>query len=96
MLSKNAVHEELGFVAEGLAQAVVEIREQGNRRTLSVEVSQLQPLAHEVAHERLGAPVCEHAPYLLVEDGGVAEPAGGSDIEQLIVRNAAPDEEREP
>ena len=61
-----------------------------------LEVSQVEPLAGEVRHQRFGARIVEHAPHLLLEHRRVLQPALLGQVEQLLVRNAAPQEERQP
>ena len=61
-----------------------------------VEVAQIQPLRREVVDQRLGALVGQHAAHLLLEHRGVLEAPVHRGIEQLVVGNAAPQEERQP
>ena len=65
------------------------------RRNL-VELAQLQPLAGEVLDEALRAVVGEHPLDLCREHGGLVQLAGRGYGEQLVVGDAAPEEEREP
>ena len=80
----------------GLAQVVVEVREDVRVGLEASQVAQVQPLAGEVAAQGARALVLEHAPDLLFEHGRILQLAGRRDRQQLIVGNAAPDEERQP
>ena len=55
-----------------------------------------EPLIGEVVDERARTRVGQHAPDLLVEHRGVAKLVLRGEVQQLIVRNAAPQEERQP
>ena len=56
----------------------------------------MQPLRGEVVDERPRSRVGQHAPDLPLEDRRLVQLAGDRHVQQLIVRNAAPQEEREP
>ena len=58
-------------------------------------VAQRQPLAREVADQGLRPRVGEHALDLCLEDGRDAQLPALGHVEQLVVRNAAPEEERQ-
>ena len=61
------------------------------------DAPQVQPLRREVVHERGGrARIGEHAAHLLFEDRRLGELAALGEIEQPLVGNAAPEEERQP
>ena len=86
----------LRLLAHRLADVVVEVREQQHVRRDLVQVAELQPLAGERRHQRVGALVGDHAPHLRLEDAGRAQLAGNREVQQLVIRNAAPQEERQP
>ena len=92
MLAKK----QLGLAAERLADVVVEVREQQQVRRDLVQVAQLQPLTGERVHQRVGARIGDHAPHLRFEHARRAQPAGDRQVQQLVVGNAAPEEERQP
>ena len=46
--------------------------------------------------KRVGAPVGQHAPHLLRQHGRVLQLPARRDVEQLVVGNAPPQEERQP
>ena len=58
-----------------------------------LELAQEQPLPGDVVHQRLSARIGQHPARLLLEHRGIGEPAGAGQLQQLIVRNAAPEEE---
>src|SRR5262245_66533022 len=62
---------------------------------MALEVPQVQPLAGEVAAKGPRALVGEHSFDLLIQSGWIPELALRGQTEQLIVGNAAPDEERQ-
>ena len=91
------VEEQLGFLDEGAPQIVVEPRKLpvhiGRQQP---DVAGLQPLTEEVVHQRGAcARVGEHPPHLPVEHARIAECPAHRDAEQFIVRDAAPQEERQ-
>ncbi len=63
----DAVDEQLGLLAHGLAQVVVEIRELRGHRGLRRQSAQAQPLSGEVDHQLIGARVGQHALDLLLQ-----------------------------
>ena len=65
-------------------------------RLVHGHVADVQPLAGEVVHERLRALVREHPLHLLLQHRRVAERLLHGKRQQLVVRNAAPQEERQP
>ena len=62
----------------------------------ALQVPQLQPLAGEVGDQRLGARIGQHPAHLRRVHARVAQPALLRQAQQLVVRNAAPEEERQP
>ena len=83
-------------VLHGVAQVLVERGEDGRVRRHVADLVQLEPAVDEVAGERGGPRVGEHAAHLHVEDGGPRELAALGEGEQLVVGDAVPQEEREP
>ena len=96
VLAHHAVDEHLRLLPEGLAEVVVEVREDAHVRRDRVEVAQVQPLPGEVGHQVARARVGQHPPHLLRQDIRIPEHAPLGQIEPLIVRDAAPQEERQP
>src|ERR1700722_11887891 len=95
VLADDAGKKQLRLAREGLPQIVVEIRKDVRVRSNPLQVPQLQPLPGEVADERVGARIGQHALDLLRQDPGPMKPLLTGHGQQLIVRNAAPQEERE-
>ncbi len=60
-----------------------------------IELAQVEPLAGEVLDEGVCLRVREHALDLLIEHLRIAQPSFGRNVEQFIVGNAAPQEERQ-
>ena len=63
---------------------------------LVFKIPQVEPLAGEVLDERVRARVVEHAPHLLAQRRGLVELVVDGEREQLVVGDAAPEEERQP
>ena len=59
------------------------------------QIPQIEQLRSEVADESVGSRVGEHAPHLLLQHTGIAELLLTGEVDQLVVRNAAPEEERQ-
>ena len=90
--------EQLGLAPEAPARR--SLSKSGNSSEFGAmfsQVAQVQPLAGEVLDERVGLRIGEHAPHLRLEHCGLAaaRPAAAS-VEQRVVRDAAPEEERQP
>ena len=96
ILAHHAVEEELGLLPERLTQVVIEVREETRVRTDRLEIAQPQPLSGEVGREVERAPIGEHSARLLLELLRAAELAANRRVEQFIVGDAAPQEERQP
>src|SRR5207249_11817514 len=78
-----------------LSQRLVERQRVGFTRSGRREISDEQPLSAEIVCQALRSGVGEHASDLLLEDRGVLERASRRRVEQLVVGNAAPEEERQ-
>src|SRR5690606_5869071 len=94
-LAQNAVEEELRLPPEGLPQVVVEIRILVDDGLVTVEVAEREPLSREILGERLRARVLDHAAHLRLEHLRVRQLVAFRELEQLVVRHAAPKEERQ-
>ena len=80
-----------------VAQVLVELRIQRRRRARRRR--SLLSSSHWLA--KLSTSACErgsreHAPHLLLEHGRIAQRSAHRRVQQLVVRNAAPQEERQP
>src|SRR5262245_49657278 len=95
VLVQNALNKEFGLAAERLPQSLVEVWEDVGVRRDGLKISEVQPLPAEVADEGLRARVVEHPAGLLSQDELVFQFALLGQIQQLVVRDAAPQEERE-
>ena len=91
----DAAEEQLDFALIGGAQVVVEIREQVHHRLAGLQRPHTQPLAGEVGDQRIGLRIGQHAPHLLLQHRRVLQLALRGEVEQFIVRHAAPQEERQ-
>ena len=91
----DALEEHLGFALHRLAEVVIEVREDVGVGLEASQVAEEQPLSGEVAPERPRAFVLEHAANLLLDDRRFAQSSRDRQVQQLIVGDAAPEEERE-
>ncbi len=95
-MAQHVADEELGLALERTAQRHVVIGEQEDVGVLGLDVAKIEPLRGEVRDHRLGARVGEHSVHLRAQHAGLVEPPVERRLEQLVVRDAAPKEEREP
>ena len=95
ILAQDVLEQEFRLLAEGLPQVVVEVGEQAQVRGDRLQVAQVQPLAREVGHQAPRARVGQHAEGLSFEHLGFAQLAALRQVEELVVRDAAPEEERQ-
>ena len=63
-------------------------------RLRELQIPQVQPLPGEIVHQRRGAVVGQHPPHLAFEHTRLRERAVLDALEQLVVQNTAPQEER--
>ncbi len=96
ILAQDALEKELGLLPEGLPEIVVEVRKQPHVRRDRRKIPQLQPLRCEVGHQGSRTLVGEHPPHLPLERRRLMERFGRREVQQLVVWNAAPEEERQP
>ncbi len=92
VLAQHGGEQQLRLAAKCVAQVRVEVRILG--REIG-ELAEIEPLAGEVLDEPLRARVGEHARDLCGEHRRIVELAGGREREQLVVRDAAPEKERQ-
>ncbi len=90
VLTQHGIQEQIGFLAECLPQAIVEIGEQQFVRLLRFDVAQIEPLLREVRHHRFRPVVGQHAMNLAIEHRRVFQLALRGPGEKLIIRNTAP------
>ena len=72
------------------ADVAVDVAEHERIGRQARELAQAEPLEREVRRERLGARVGEHALDLLLQHGGIGEPIGRGELEQLGIGDRAP------
>ena len=92
MLSKNSSDSRLRPLPQLVVPVGIEDAVGRGRR----QVAQIEQLLGEVRDQRVRPRVGEHAPHLLLEHASAAQPPLRRDGDQLVVRNAAPQEERQP
>ena len=96
IFAENAACDELRFTAEALAEVLVEILISLRIGEYGRQVPEKQPLADEIRDERVGARIRQHPADLLFQDFRIAKLAAAGHFEQLVVRDAAPQKERQP
>src|SRR6185436_19656182 len=95
-LAHDALEEQLGLLTERLTQVVVEAGEQPHIRIGGREVAQVKPLLGEVIDQGARTVVRQQAANLPIEDRGRAELSADRGVQQFVVRDTAPEEERKP
>jgi len=95
ILPDNAVEEELSLADECVGERRVPVREKEAVGPHFLHVLQPQPLRRETRRERERPRIRHHARDLFIEDRRVAERAISRGFEQLLIRQRAPQEERE-
>ena len=95
VLAQDAAEKELRFSPHRLAQAVFEIGEEKALRLQRSQVAQVEPLSGEVGDECVRARIREHPSHLLLEHVRIPEPSARREVNQFVVGNAAPQEERQ-
>src|SRR5713101_1432782 len=89
-------NEELGLLLHRRSQVLVKLVKKIGIWRDAVHVSDHEPLTGEIVHQRsCGAWIGQHSPHLRLEDSGRTESAALGQIEELVVRNAAPQKERQ-
>src|SRR4029453_2820959 len=91
----DALEEQLHLTDHRPAQVVVEVRELERVRYLVAKIAEIEPLSREIAHERFGLWIRQHAPNLSIEHCRILQLTALGHVEQRFVRNAAPQEERQ-
>ena len=90
----HALEEQLRLPTHRLPQVLVEVRKLDGIGRGAGEVAEIEPLPSEVVDECSRARVPQHPPHLRVEHARVGKAPLRRLIEQLVVGNAAPQEER--
>src|SRR5215470_12560583 len=96
IVAYNVCKEEFGFPAEGLAYIIIEIREHQKIGRDLIQIAQLKPLSGKSRHQAVRSLVSNHAPHLCPEHSRLMQPAGDGEIQEFVIRNTAPEEERQP
>src|SRR5690606_1546802 len=86
----------LDLAPEGLAQRAVEVREELDDGLAGLHAADVEPLAREVFDEGLLARVGDHAFDLRSQHVWLVQAVGRAELDVLLVRDAAPEEERQP
>src|SRR5207244_13098328 len=80
---------------EGLTQIVVEVKEQFRTGSEARHVADVEPLAREVARQRIRERIGEHPRHLVFEYGRIVKRLLLRDAQELVIWDAAPQEERQ-
>src|SRR5690606_40867768 len=92
ILEKNARDEELELLLEALAEVVIEFRKHDRIGIDLRDAAHVEPLEREVRDERARLRVFQHPPHLPREHAGLRKAPLLGKLEQLVVRDAAPQE----
>src|SRR5262249_16779599 len=96
VLADDAFKEQLSFAPHRATKTFIEIRKQGDIGRDRRQVAEVQPLCGEVVDEGLRPRILQEPPHLALEHLGSSQFPAAGEIQELIVRNAAPQKEREP
>src|SRR5262249_400500 len=96
ILAEYALKKQFCFAAKGLTQTLVKIGKRIRVWSDGLQVSKLKPLAAEIADESLRARIVQHAARLQFQHRRVFQLSLFRNIQQLVVRDAAPKKERKP
>ena len=96
VLPHVVVKQQLRLPPERLAQVVVELGKRVDVRGHRPHVPQMQPLPGKVGCQRPGARIGQHPSHFRLQHRRVAQAARPRCIEQHVVREAAPQKERQP
>jgi hypothetical protein len=89
------VHQQLGFPQERASQVLVELGEDVRIGRPARDLAEAEPLAGEVLGERTRARVPQHPADLRFDHARIREPPALGQRQQLVVRDAAPEEKRQ-
>jgi hypothetical protein len=92
IVADDRIKHHFRFAAERAAQVFIEVPGVGLH---VLQLAEIEPLAGEVLDERVGALVSDHPLHLLRERLRIAQPALRRHLTQFLVRDAAPQEERQ-
>ena len=95
VVAQLAVEEELGFLPKRVAQVLVELGKEIRIGLDVPQIAELEPLAAKLSTSARDRAVAQHPPHLPLEDRRVLQLAAHRHVEQFVVRNAAPEEERQ-
>ena len=93
ILAQLAFEEQLGLALKRLAEVVVEIGKLVGVGGHGAQVAQVQPLSGEARDERPRSRIGKHPADLPFEHRGIAQLSARRGREQLVVGDAAPQEE---
>ena len=96
VLAQHVLEKQFRLATHRLPQVVIEVGKQSAIRRDGFQVSQIQPLPREVRHERLCSRIGKHPPRLPREHFWLTQHVARGDLQQFVIGNAAPEEERQP
>jgi hypothetical protein len=92
VLAHDALKEKLRLAPEGLPQVVIPVGKLFPVGDSALQVAQEEPLAGEISDQGLGPRVRQHPPHLLLEHRRVLQFPLRGGVQELVVRDAAPQE----
>ena len=93
---KERLEVEFRFTSKGFAEVVVEIGEEAKIWREGLQVPQVEPLRGEVLDQTAGTPIGQHPAHLALQDLRPMQFTPLGDAQKLFIRNATPEEERQP
>ena len=85
--------EQARLLLHRLAQVLVEVGELVHIGNYAGETPELEPLVGEIVDERLRPRIAQHSADLPFEHDRVCQRATYGQVQQLLIRDAAPDKE---
>ncbi len=96
ILANYTFEDHFGFPLEGLAQVVVEVGEFIVEGCGRPQIAQIEPLSGEILNQRICFRIGQHPAHLRTQDSRILQFACGAGLDESIVGDAAPEEERQP
>ena len=93
---QHALEEQLGLSLERHAKRLAEVGKPILVGRQGPHVAEIQPLPGEVLNQRGGPAIGQHPPGLGLKHRRLVQGSRDGHVEELVVRNATPEEERQP
>ena len=91
----NAFKQHFRFRTHCLTEVVIKIGIPSHVGRHGIQIDQVEPLRREIVDQRLRAIVRQHSSYLRFQQVRFVQFAARCHVQQFVIRNAAPQEERQ-